>query len=58
MVKFEIITVDERFKLWNDEHLAPDAQEILNETYPKVKELEEEIFHLTGIKPNDVAKLA
>lgn len=58
MVKFEIITVDERFKLWNGEHLVPDAQEILNETYPKVKELEEEIFHLMGIKPNDVAKLA
>lgn len=58
MVKFEIITVDERFKLWNDEHLPPPEQDILNRAYPKAKELEEEIFHLMRIKPNDVAKLA
>lgn len=58
MVKYEIITVDERFKLWNDEHMPSDAQAMLDHSYPKVKELEREIFQLIGMDPADVAKLA
>lgn len=54
MVKFEIITVDERFKLWNDEHLPPDAQKILDEAYPKVKELENKIFSLIHMRPEQL----
>lgn len=46
MVKYEIITVDQRFKLWNDEHLPKDAQALLDAAYPKTKELEKEIFDL------------
>ncbi len=49
MVKDEVIGVDARFALWNDEHLPPDVQKILDDSYPKVKELEKEI---------EVAKLA
>lgn len=44
MVKYEIISVDQRFKLWNDEHLPKDAQAELDGAYPKVKQLEKEIF--------------
>lgn len=49
MVKYEIITVDERFKLWNEEHLPPTEQDILDRAYPKVKGLEEEILHLAKL---------
>jgi len=58
MVKYEIITVDQRFALWNAEHLPKDAQQILDECYPKVKELEKEVFGLIGITPQEVAKVA
>ncbi len=40
MVKDEVIGVDARFALWNDEHLTPGAQKILDACYPKVKKLE------------------
>lgn len=58
MVKYEIITVDKRFQLWNEEYLPPDAQDMLDRCYPRVKELEKEIFSIIGIDPRDVAKLA
>ena len=58
MVKQEIITVDKRFALWNDEHLHLDAQATLDAAYLKVKELEKEIFDRIGLKPGDIAKLA
>lgn len=58
MVKQEIITVDKRFALWNDEHLHAEAQAILDGAYPKVKVLEKEIFDKIGLKPEDIAKLA
>lgn len=58
MVKQDIITVDARFALWNAEHLPPQAQRVLDATYPKVKVLEKEIFTLMKRKPKDVAKLA
>lgn len=58
MVKQEIITVDARFALWNDEHLPPDAQKVLDAAYPKVKALEKEIFDKIGLTPEDVHTLA
>jgi putative nucleotidyltransferase with HDIG domain len=58
MVKYEIIGVDKRFALWKDEHLPPQAQEILDRSYPKVKALEKELFDLTNIDPMAVVKLA
>ncbi len=58
MVKHEIITVDERFALWRAEDLPQEAYDLLNQTYPKVKELEKEIFTLIHVKLEDVKKLA
>lgn len=49
MVKQEVIGVDARFKLWNDEHLPKTQQNILDRAYPKVKELEKEVFDLIGV---------
>ena len=49
MVKYEIIGVDARFRLWNEEHLPPDAQAVFDAAYPKVKELEEEVLGLSTI---------
>lgn len=54
MVKYDVITVDERFKLWNDEHLPADAQAILNGAYPKVKQLESEILGIAGLRPEQI----
>ncbi len=58
MVKYEIITVDKRFALWRAERLPPGAIEILDKTYPKVKQLEKEIFAHIGITPEEVVYLA
>lgn len=58
MVKHEIITVDERVALWKKEDLPQEAYDLLERTYPKVKELEQEIFSLVGVEPEDVKKLA
>lgn len=58
MVKYDIVGVDKRFALWNNEHLPPDAQKILDETYPEVKKLEQEVFRLAGITLDDVVKFA
>ncbi|MFH0749956.1 MAG: HD domain-containing protein [Candidatus Gottesmanbacteria bacterium] len=44
MTKYDVITVDERFRLWNEEHLSPDKQFILDAAYPKVKQLEQEVM--------------
>ncbi len=49
MVKYDIVGVDERFRLWNEEHLPPDAQKILDASYPKVKELEQEVFNMAKL---------
>jgi len=54
MVKYDIVGVDERFNLWNAEHLPPDAQKILDESYPLVKKLEQEVFNLAQISPDDI----
>jgi putative nucleotidyltransferase with HDIG domain len=58
MVKYEIITVDKRFDLWRNENLAPEVRSLVEESYPKVKALEKEIFDALGIIPADIAKLA
>ncbi len=50
MVKLEVIGVDARFALWNDEHLPEDQQAILDVAYPKVKALEKEVFDLIGVE--------
>ena len=57
MVKYEVITVDERFRLWNDEHLPPESQKELDAAYPKVKVLEKEIFSLIHMQPEQLQKL-
>jgi len=58
MVKYDIVGVDKRFALWRSEHLPQDAQKILDESYPKVKALEQEVFKTAGITLKDVVKLA
>lgn len=58
MVKYEIITVDKRFALWQKEDLSPDAVGILDASYPLVKNMEKEIFDLLGVDAAAVAKLA
>lgn len=54
MVKHEIIGVDERFRLWREEHLAQKAQEILKKSYPRVKMLLQEIAKKAGSKPDEL----
>mgnify|MGYP001565615230 CR=1 FL=1 len=54
MVKYEVITVDLRFKLWNDEHLPADAQAVLDAAYPKVKQLESEILGIAGLNAEQI----
>jgi putative nucleotidyltransferase with HDIG domain len=54
MVKYEIIGVDKRFQLWNDERLSKNEQQILDLSYPRVKALEKEIFTFAGITLADV----
>ena len=54
MVKQDVIGVDARFRLWNDEHLPPEEQKILDAAYPRVKELEAEILELIGMVPGEV----
>jgi putative nucleotidyltransferase with HDIG domain len=56
MVKYDIVGVDKRFVLWNEENLPPKEQEILNACYPKVKKLEQEVFKLAQILPDDILK--
>jgi putative nucleotidyltransferase with HDIG domain len=58
MVKYEIITVDKRFDLWRAENLPDEGRKVLEECYPKVKKLEQEILTIIDILPKDVAILA
>jgi len=46
MTKYEVISVDERFRLWHEEELSQDEQRVLEKAYPKVKQLEAEICSL------------
>lgn len=54
MVKWDIITVDERFRLWREESLPESAYEMLDKTYPHVKVLESEIFSVIRQSPEDI----
>lgn len=56
MVKYEVITVDKRFALWNNEELPQSAHEMLKKAYPKVKALEQAIFAKIGMTPAQVAQ--
>ena len=58
MVKYDIVGVDKRFALWNDEHLPADEQALLDASYPKVKALEQEVFNSLHLSLDDVVKLA
>lgn len=58
MVKHAIISVDERFALWNAEHLPQKAQDELDAAYPKVKALEAEVCTKIGLSPADIIRLA
>lgn len=53
MVKDEIITVDERYRLWREERI-PEQNAILDATYPYFKNLEKEIFEIIKIRPEEV----
>jgi len=57
MVKYEIISIDKRFALWRSEENSPEMKRILDESYPKVKALEEEILTLCGLQKDDVATI-
>jgi HD superfamily phosphodiesterase len=54
MVKYDIISVDERFQLWREEPLSEKERFVLEEAYPQVKQLEEEILSLLGKTSNEV----
>lgn len=56
MVKHEVIGVDARFALWNDEHLPKDQQAILDAAYPKVKALEKELLGPIGIESEELIR--
>ncbi len=57
MVKYDIVGVDKRFAVWNAEKLPPDAQKILDMSYPKVKKLEQEVLKLAQISLDDILKM-
>lgn len=56
MVKDEIIGVDARFRLWNEEDLPEEQKEVLRKSYPLVKTLEKEIMGIIGMKPEEIRK--
>lgn len=58
MVKYEIITVDKRFTLWRNEELPEQGRVQLEFAYPKVKELEKEIFARAGLTDRDMTEFA
>jgi len=58
MVKYEIITVDKRFDLWRHEPLSEEGRHTLELAYPKVKELEKEIFSKAGVTPQNLTEFA
>lgn len=58
MVKYDIVGVDGRFALWRAENLPHEAIRILDATYPKVKDLEKEMFSIANLTLEDIIKLA
>ena len=55
MVKDEIITVDERYRLWREEKI-PEQDAILEATYLYLKSLEKEVFTIIKIRPEEVGE--
>lgn len=55
MVKDEIITVDERYRLWREEKI-PEQDAILDATYPYLKNLEKEVFTIIKMRPEEVGE--
>ena len=58
MVKYEIISVDKRFDLWKSEPLSEKSRKQLKGAYPKVIELEKEIFTAAGVTRADMTEFA
>jgi len=58
MVKYDIITVEERFSLWQQEELPKKEQELLISAFPKVKELEQFVCTTLGLTPTEVIQFA
>lgn len=58
MVKYDIITVDERFALWRSENLPQPAVDLLDQAYPLVKQLETEVCGLLRTSPHEIGQLA
>ncbi len=56
MTKYEVISVDERFRLWEAEHITLEEREILHAAYPKAKQIEMEISALMGMKTEEMIK--
>ena len=57
MVKYDIVGVDKRFALWNEERLPQQEQKIIDACYPEVKKLEQEVFRLAQISHDDILKM-
>jgi len=58
MVKYDIISVDERFSLWKKERWTKKELSMLENSYPKVKELEQFVCGALGLTPTEVIQLA
>jgi putative nucleotidyltransferase with HDIG domain len=58
MVKYDIISVEERFSLWRNEQLPKKEQELLIAAFPKVKEFEQFVCTTLGLTPTEVIQLA
>lgn len=56
MTKYEILSVDERFALWRAEQLPQEEVHMLEQSYPKVKQLEEQILTSIGMTSQEVIK--
>lgn len=57
MTKYEYIGVDKRFDIWRKEDLDEQSQAVLQEAYPKVRELKDEILNAAGITEKELVKL-
>jgi putative nucleotidyltransferase with HDIG domain len=58
MVKYDIIGVEERFRLWKEEPLPAIEQKLLIAAFSKVKELEQNICTTIGLSMPEVIQLA
>jgi putative nucleotidyltransferase with HDIG domain len=57
MTKYDVILVDERFRLWNEEQLPKTQQTMLDASYPKVKELEQDVLKILCLSSEEVIKI-